>query len=154
VQNDTEPVLPVTPTNEGRKPAVNNFGYNLPFYDLMPLWIGLGGSVLIGMGVAVTIIQFHWSVNIGLTLIPVICAHLYIKAFVENALPNMQRDTVVRLLSLTPDLERPMFEKIPFIPSLRPSLSMASDPEEAGAEMHPMLRMHSRFSALNKQKRK
>ncbi|AHF95011.1 hypothetical protein OPIT5_00310 (plasmid) [Opitutaceae bacterium TAV5] len=128
---------------------MNNFGYNVPFYDLKPLWFGLFGTALMGIAFSMRLLDFlHWSAALILVLAPLVAAHIYIKMFVENALPDTQRDFFARVLALAPDFDRPPVRWLPFVPSLRPRLTLAADPEPYAGSIHPMLRLQERLEAL------
>lgn len=145
MKGELEPDLPVTPTNEGRRPRISNFGYNVAYPDLWPLLIGLAGSVIIGLAVAFGALRFHWSVSIITIATPLAVAHLYVKMFVEDALPHTQQDTVAKWLSLEPDFHSPASQRMPLVPSLRPSLTMAADSQEDDG-LHPLLNLRAKFA--------
>jgi hypothetical protein len=140
-------MLPVTHTNEGRGVPVRNFGFDLPFQKLTPLWIGAGVSGFLGFLFGVGVMPFHWATNTIVTMVPVLLSVIYLKMFVEGALPATQRDKAAWLLSLKPDFDNPLIRRLPFIPGLRADLAMSADPEPVES-IHPLLAMRERFTRL------
>lgn len=145
-----EPVLPVTPTNEGRQPRVNNFGYNLPFDELLVVGIGISISTLLAMASLWGLVPIPWYLKFILIITPSIAGHIWTKAFIEGALPHQQRDTVGKLLSVRLDFESPKWKSFPFIPRIKPFLAMASEPELDDGNLHPILRMRERYKSKAK----
>lgn len=140
-----EPELPVTPTNEGRRPRISNFGYNVPYKDLWPMLVGLCGTMLAGLAFGSQVIPAHWAVAVFFTILPIAFAHLYVKMFVEDALPHTQQDTIARIVSLTPDFNAPVSRRFPLLPRFRPALSMAADPQ-ADDGLHPLMRLRGEYA--------
>jgi hypothetical protein len=88
--------------------------------------------------------------KIIMVLFPAIAGHIYTKVWIEGALPHVQRDMIARFLTLKFDFERPRWKRLPFIPSIRPELAMASEPEIGDNDSHPLRRMREQRQAHRK----
>lgn len=136
-------MLPITPTNEGRQPKINNFGYNLPFDQLWAVGAGLGVSLLVTLAWLIDVLPGPWFIKIVWVVIPAVGGHIYTKVWIEDALPHVQRDMIARFLAMKLDFERPRWKRLPFIPSIRPDLTMAAVPEVGDGGGHPLHRMRA-----------
>jgi xanthosine utilization system XapX-like protein len=147
---NAEPTLPLTPTNEGRAPSINNFGYNLAFPQLWAVGAGLAVGIFVSLLWLVGMLPGPWYLKIMFVMAPVVGGHIYTKVWIENALPHVQRDMIARFMTLRFDFDQPRWRRFPFIPSLRPDLTMCGEPEIGDGGGHPLLRLHE----LGKAKRR
>jgi hypothetical protein len=147
-----EPELPNTLTNEGHDLPVRNLFYNLRWYEITkPLVMGFTGTVIIAIMTYTGMLYMKWWMAIAVAAMPLIAAHFYLKLLVEGAPPENQRDLAARLLALEPDYDHPLVSWLPFIPSLRPNLTMCSELELA-SKRHPLLRLQEKFEKLAHEK--
>jgi len=142
-ETSSEPVLPVTPTNEGREPKINNFGYNLAFDQLWAVGLGIAVSIAIALMWVVGLLPGPWYVKIIVVVIPAIGGHIYTKMWIEDALPHAQRDTMARVFAWRLDFERPRWKRFPYIPSITADLTMAGEPELNDGGGHPLHRLRA-----------
>jgi hypothetical protein len=150
-QSDSE--LPVTPSDEGRKAAINNFGYNLTLDELWPLALGALGTMVLGLAAVVGALPLPWYGSVFAGAAPLISAHIYLKVLVEGAPPHRQRDAFARLSTVSIAWDKAPFPRLPFIPGLRFSTARCDRPEPASFQ-HPMrlLEQRHRLEKLNARK--
>lgn len=133
-----EPSLPSTPTFEGRKPGIKNLGYSVEFTQLWPLLLGLiGTGSLVFVFTAFAWRPFPWWACVLVAPMPLLMAHLYLKKFVENALPHTQGDFIAKVWAMRLDFTRPP-KWCPFMPRIRFNFTIGGEPT-GGSVTHPLL---------------
>lgn len=146
----SENELPITPSDEGRKPAINNFGYAVSLDELWPLAIGGGLTMLLGFGAVVGALPLPWWGGIFSAVAPLIAAHIYLKVLVEGAPPHRQRDIFARLSTFSLAWDKTPFRRLPFLPGIRFASERCARPEPSSLQ-HPMrlLDQRHRVETLN-----
>ena len=150
-QSDSD--LPITPSDEGRKPAINNFGYNLTLDELWPLALGAAGTMVLGFAAVVGVLPLPWYGSVFAGAAPMIAAHIYLKVLVEGAPPHRQRDAFARFSTMSIAWDKAPFRRLPFLPGVRFSTERCDRPEPASYQ-HPMrlLEQRHRLEKLNARK--
>lgn len=149
--HEAEPELPVTPTNEGRDSDISNFGYKVAFPQLWPMIGGIFGSVILCWVFFLAKIQpFHWSVCVFLAPLPIVAAHVYLKRFVEGALPHTQEDKLAGWLCIRPEWSRRGAAILTLWPVWKRDLGIAVVPPWQGLRLHPLLRLRREFEIRRK----
>lgn len=143
-----EQALPITPTNEGRKPERKNFGYVVEFNELWPLGLGIAGT----LGSGLLFFGIGWRPVNGwlcalLMFVPLMTGHYYIKNFIENALPHRPHEYMAQLMQVRMTWNEPSSRWVPFWPSFYIDDTISPDGGDSLDIAHPLLRLAKAFKS-------
>jgi len=137
----SEPALPYTPSNTGRRARVGYLGLDgVGFNDLWPLFLGLILSIasalklFIGEGSEVG----HWATKTIAALAPAAVGFSYLRFLVMGRPPHFRGDLWATLLSLRLDFTDPPLRAFPILPRLASDSVAASGPKRTGDLCHPL----------------
>jgi hypothetical protein len=130
--------LPVTPSNETRRPKLNTLGYDAPLDAvLLPMGIGLGLTVIVILLLMAKVVVVSWPIAVIAVGTPAGLAHLYMLKFVVGAPPHAQRDTLARWSCLTIDWQAAPIPWLPFVPGFCFDMERCGKPEPPEVQ-HPL----------------
>ena len=139
--DQSEPALPYTPSNTGRRARVGYLGFEgVGFEGLWPLFAGLVLSIalalrfFLGAGAAAG----HWPAKTAWAALPLAAGFGYLRFLVQGRPPHFKGDLLRTALALRVDFSDPPVRAVPLLPRIIDGAEGA--PPHAGpADLrHPM----------------